>query len=97
MSSFWFRCTKSGAQEHVHVIFHIGNAADPEVIHEDLGHVRRKECRKRRAQMDIFDAKIKQGTLVICSGSYGKKCDTKTKENESADFVGCFLAWGYSY
>ncbi|WP_186327492.1 hypothetical protein [Paenibacillus sp. Y412MC10] len=26
-----------------------------------------------------------------------KKCDTETKENESADFVGCFLAGGYSY
>lgn len=39
MSSFWFRCQKSGTQEHVHIIFHIGNAADPEVIHEDLGHV----------------------------------------------------------
>lgn len=52
---------KSGTKEHFHVIFHIGDAIDPEVIHEDLGHVRRQECRKRRAQMDIFDAKIQQG------------------------------------
>jgi hypothetical protein len=40
---------------------------------------------------------LKRGTSIICSGSYGKKCDTETKENESADFVGCFLAGGYSY
>lgn len=47
-----------GTKKHFHVIFHIGNAADPEVIHEDFGNVRRQECRERRAQMNIFDAKI---------------------------------------
>ncbi|WP_433619260.1 hypothetical protein [Paenibacillus cellulositrophicus] len=46
-----------------------------------------------------------EGALVDCETKdlddlfriVREKCDTETKENESADFVGCFLAWGYSY
>lgn len=85
MSSFLGLDAESGTQEQVHVIFHIGNAADPEVVHEDLGPV--------GAALVDFETRDLDDLFRFVR----KKCATETKENESADFVGCFLTWGYSY
>ncbi|MDL1164103.1 hypothetical protein P0100_24225 [Yersinia pestis] len=56
-------CTKAllRAQESLHILFHICNAADSELVDENFGHVWLEEGRERRPQVNVFYAKIQQG------------------------------------
>lgn len=43
------------------VFVHCGDGAKAEVVDEDLQHTLRDECRERRTDMDVLDAKAEKG------------------------------------
>ena len=60
-------CRRAGApsislffEKHFHIIFNSAYTGNPEVLHENIRHVRRQESRKRRSEVNILHSQIQQ-------------------------------------
>ena len=52
-----FKAVLSLSNQVCKILFYCPDSTDSEVIYQNLCHIRRKECRQCRSEMDIFDSK----------------------------------------